>query len=264
MDARCVVKHRAGPGAVGVAVGGHPASKRAPLRPAPEDHCARDGAAAVDGSVNGPGQSDAAVGLHVYAEPTAGDVGHGAEANRAAAAGPLLRSQEMKYVTSETTCTVRWSNFDLRDPKMGVFLQSTEATPCEHLLKLKFTPKKPPAHTMFMAAMARVLPWKIVEDFQSFVKNTKLWASLKKSVSCTKMGLNSSRWSCLIAWFKSYTSILFYNIFGQTIYWSTSKPWTNPQKTFKWPWKIKVSSTSSKFPLFASMKTCDLQILGYA
>jgi hypothetical protein len=31
--------------------------------------------------------------------------------------------------------TVRWSNFDLRDPKMGVFLQSTEATPCGHLLK---------------------------------------------------------------------------------------------------------------------------------
>ncbi len=32
-------------------------------------------------------------------------------------------------------CAVRWSNFDLRDPKMGVFLQSTEATPCGHLLE---------------------------------------------------------------------------------------------------------------------------------
>ncbi len=31
--------------------------------------------------------------------------------------------------------TVRWSNFDRRDPKMGVFLQSTEAIPCVHLLK---------------------------------------------------------------------------------------------------------------------------------
>jgi hypothetical protein len=31
--------------------------------------------------------------------------------------------------------TVRWSNFDRRDPKMGVFLQSAEATPCGHLLK---------------------------------------------------------------------------------------------------------------------------------
>jgi hypothetical protein len=31
--------------------------------------------------------------------------------------------------------TVRWSNFDRWDPKMEVFLKSTEATPCEHLLK---------------------------------------------------------------------------------------------------------------------------------
>ncbi len=31
--------------------------------------------------------------------------------------------------------TGRWSNFDRPDPKMGVFLQSTEATPCGHLLK---------------------------------------------------------------------------------------------------------------------------------
>ncbi len=50
---------------------------------------------------------------------------------------------------------------------MGVFLQSTEATPCGHL-KWKFTTEDPTAFTMFMAAMAMVLPWKIVEDFQSF------------------------------------------------------------------------------------------------
>jgi hypothetical protein len=31
--------------------------------------------------------------------------------------------------------TVRWFNFVRRDPKMGVFLQSTEATPCGHFLK---------------------------------------------------------------------------------------------------------------------------------
>ncbi len=30
--------------------------------------------------------------------------------------------------------TVRWSNFDRLDPKMEVFLQSTEATPCGHVL----------------------------------------------------------------------------------------------------------------------------------
>jgi hypothetical protein len=66
--------------------------------------------------------------------------------------------------------TVRWSNFDWRDPKIGVFLRSTEATPCGHLLTWKLTPENPPVDTMFMAAMAMVLPWKIVEDFQSFVK----------------------------------------------------------------------------------------------
>jgi hypothetical protein len=33
---------------------------------------------------------------------------------------------------------------------------------------------KPPADTMFMAAMAMVLPRKIAEDIQSFVKNTTL------------------------------------------------------------------------------------------
>jgi hypothetical protein len=38
----------------------------------------------------------------------------------------------------------------------------------------------------------------------------------------------------------------------------------DPQKTFKWPWKIKVSSTSSKFRFCASLKSCDLQILGTA
>ncbi len=66
--------------------------------------------------------------------------------------------------------TVRWSNFDPRDPKMGVFLESTEATPCGHLLKWKLTPENPPVDTMFMAAIAMVLPWKIVEGCQSFVK----------------------------------------------------------------------------------------------
>ncbi len=71
--------------------------------------------------------------------------------------------------------TVRWSNFDRRDPKMEVFLQSTEATPWGYLLTWMLTPRKPPVDTMFMAAMAMVLPWKFVEDLQSFVRNTKHW-----------------------------------------------------------------------------------------
>jgi hypothetical protein len=38
-------------------------------------------------------------------------------------------------------CTVRWSTFDRRDPKIGGFLQSTEATPCGHVMKAY--PRKP-------------------------------------------------------------------------------------------------------------------------
>jgi hypothetical protein len=58
---------------------------------------------------------------------------------------------------------------------------------------------------MFKAAMTMVLPWRIVEDFQTFVKTTKLWPSLLKSVSCKKMDSKSSHWSCLKACFKGYT-----------------------------------------------------------
>ncbi len=51
--------------------------------------------------------------------------------------------------------------------------------PADNFLNESLPPKTPPADTMFMAAMAMVLPWKIVEDFKSFVKkNTKLWPSL--------------------------------------------------------------------------------------
>jgi hypothetical protein len=35
---------------------------------------------------------------------------------------------------------------------------------------MKAYPKNPPTDTMFRAAMGMVLLWKIVEDFQSFVK----------------------------------------------------------------------------------------------
>jgi hypothetical protein len=62
---------------------------------------------------------------------------------------------------------------------MEFFLLSTEATPCGHLLKWKLTPENPHADTMFMAAMAIVLPWKIVEDFQSLKKNMKLILTFK-------------------------------------------------------------------------------------
>ncbi len=95
---------------------------------------------------------------------------------------PLIQIYLIQFHSRRFYClafinTVKWSNFDRWDPKMGVFLQSTEATPCGHLQKWKLTPKNSPADTTFMAAMAMALPWKLVEDFQSFLKNTKLWLS---------------------------------------------------------------------------------------
>ncbi len=86
---------------------------------------------------------------------------------------PSKRNTINVWAKIVTEITVRWSNFDPLDPKMGVFLQSTEATPCGHLLKWKLTPKNPPVDTMFIAAMAMVLPRKIVEDSQSFVKKIR-------------------------------------------------------------------------------------------
>jgi hypothetical protein len=46
---------------------------------------------------------------------------------------PSVKTKKKKNISQEST--VMWSNFDRLDPKMGVFMQSTEATPCGHLLK---------------------------------------------------------------------------------------------------------------------------------
>jgi hypothetical protein len=54
--------------------------------------------------------------------------------------------------------------------KWGFSCKVQRRPPCGHLLKWKLTPENPPVNTMFMTVMAMVLPWKIVEDFQSFVK----------------------------------------------------------------------------------------------
>ncbi len=43
-------------------------------------------------------------------------------------------------------------------PKNGGFLAKYRRDPCGHLLEGKLTPENPPADTMFMAAMAMVLP----------------------------------------------------------------------------------------------------------
>jgi hypothetical protein len=55
--------------------------------------------------------------------------------------------------------TVRWSNFDHHaGPKTGGFLAKYRGDPLRKSSKMKAYPSKPPADTMFMAAMAMVLP----------------------------------------------------------------------------------------------------------
>jgi hypothetical protein len=65
-----------------------------------------------------------------------------------------------------------------------------------------------------------VLPGKIVEDFQSFVKKT-LTFTLKICI----LQENGFKEPTLILFDSLILGlrILFYNIFGQTIYWSTAK-----------------------------------------
>ncbi len=83
------------------------------------------------------------------------------------------------------------------------------------------------------------------------------------------MGLKSSHWSCLKAWFKGST----FCFRGFLVRPSTGAQRSHErapkkvQMTLKGQSvvkKFKVSSTSSKFRLCASLKTCDLQILGNA
>jgi hypothetical protein len=75
---------------------------------------------------------------------------------------------------------------------------------------MKAYPENPPADTMFMAAMAMVLPLKIVEDFQSFVKKKirHFEPHFKSLYLAKKIGLKSSHWSSLKACFKGYTFCL--------------------------------------------------------
>ncbi len=93
--------------------------------------------------------------------------------------------------------------------KMGVFLQSTEATPFGHLLKWKLTPENPPCRHHVHDRHGHGSPVKYRWRFSKFCKKYETLAlTFKKSVSCKKMGLKSSHWSCLKACFKGYTFCL--------------------------------------------------------
>ncbi len=80
-----------------------------------------------------------------------------------------------------------------------------------------------------MAAMAMGLLWKIVEHFQNFVKNRKLLPSLLKKCILQENGSKELTFILSESLFQGL-HILCYNIFGQTIHWSTAKPWTSPKK----------------------------------
>jgi hypothetical protein len=49
--------------------------------------------------------------------------------------GRHLEKGEFSTAVQLCSITVWWSNFDPREQKMGVFLQSTEVTPCGNFLK---------------------------------------------------------------------------------------------------------------------------------
>ncbi len=73
-----------------------------------------------------------------------------------------------------------------------------------------------------MATMAMVLPFKIVEDFQSFVRIRYLTLILKICIF-QEHGFKELT-SVLFESLFQGLHILFYNIFGQTFYWGTVKP----------------------------------------
>jgi hypothetical protein len=62
--------------------------------------------------------------------------------------------------------TVRWSNFERRDPKTGVFLKSTEATPCGYFFEWKLTPE----NTLWTPCPWPPWPWFPVKNRWRFSK----------------------------------------------------------------------------------------------
>jgi hypothetical protein len=156
--------------------------------------------------------------------------------------------------------TVRWSNFDRRDPKMGVFWQSTEATPCGHLLKWKLTPENPPRTPCSWPPW----PW---FSHERLLKHFKVLKKIQKNVDPHFKNVYLARkwiWRAHVGLVWKLDSRATHSVLQK--FWldnllGHSKAMNKPQKKFKRPWKIKVSSTSSKFCLCASLKSCDLQNL---
>ncbi len=82
---------------------------------------------------------------------------------------------------------------------------------------------------MFMVAMAMVLPWKIFEDFQSFVKTQNFNPHFKNLYLARKWILMSSPWSWLKACFNGYT-FCFTTFLVRPYLLEHSKTMNEPQK----------------------------------
>ncbi len=111
---------------------------------------------------------------------------------------------------------------------MGIFLRSTEATPCEHLLKWQLTPRKPPCGHRVHDRHGHGSPVKNRWRFSKFCKKYETLALTLKIGILQDNGFKELELVLFGSLFQGL-HILFYNIFGQTLYWSTAKPWTSPK-----------------------------------
>ncbi len=115
-------------------------------------------------------------------------------------------SDEGANTSTGIDTTVRWSNFDRWDPKMGVFWLSTEATPANIFLNERLPLKTPtrtpcswppwPWFTLEKSFKIFKVSWKI-RNYDPHFKNLYLARKWVWTLKC-------SYWSCLKACFKGY------------------------------------------------------------
>jgi hypothetical protein len=166
---------------------------------------------------------------------------------------PLARKNQFYWMVPSGDLTLI-----VRTQKWGFSCKVRRRPPADIFLNKSLPPKNP----LRTPCSWPPCPCFFVKNRWRLSKFRKIYETLTLTVSCKKMGLMSSR--CL-GWkldLRATHPVLLH-------FWSDhllehSKALNKPQKTFKWPWKIKVSSTSSKFRLCASLKLCDLQIFGNA
>ncbi len=146
---------------------------------------------------------------------------------------------------------------------MKVFLLSVEATPWGHLLKWKLTPQKHPCGHHVHGRHGHRSPVKIVEDFESFCKKKQNFDPHFKNLYLARKWIQRAHIGIVWKLVSRATHSVLKHFWSDHLL-EQSKAVNERQKTLQWPWKTKVLSTGSKFRLCASLKTCDLQILGNA